>query len=303
MGWPNIRQDHSVRKSRRTCSHGKLDRGNQAVHRGGDDTAADYRSSTDPLSNALALTGFPNTPIASARFTALNASLSFDQAQELVKASTQIHRQAIDISRTLNNPADVTVPFPNTEIGNQLKQIARLIKNRTALNVNRQIFFCTIDGFDTHTGQINGQASLLALFSQASRAFYDEMTTQGISDKVTQFTLSDFSRTFNPGGSGGNVGSDHAWANHMFVIGGSVLGGDFYGMNTSNGTPFPTLVQNGPDDADGGSNARGRWIPTTSVEQCAATLANWFGLEAGDMSYVFPDLQNFTTTNLGFMQP
>ncbi|MBL8184731.1 MAG: DUF1501 domain-containing protein, partial [Blastocatellia bacterium] len=124
----------------------------------------------------------------------------------------------------------------------------------------------------------------------------------GIADKVTQFTLTDFNRTFNPASSGSNVGSDHAWGNHAFVLGGAVNGGDFYGNNTSNGTPFPTLVQNGPDDADTNSAARGRWIPTTSVEQYAATLARWFGLEPGDMDYVFPNLQNFTTTDLGFMQ-
>jgi uncharacterized protein (DUF1501 family) len=135
------------------------------------------------------------------------------------------------------------------------------------------------------------------------RAFYDEMTSQSLGNKVTQFTMSDFNRTFNPGGSGANVGSDHAWANHGFIVGDAVLGGDFYGVNTSNGTPFPTLVQNGPDDADSGSAARGRWIPTTSVEQYAATLANWFGLPSADVGYVFPNLRNFTNTNLGFMQP
>jgi uncharacterized protein (DUF1501 family) len=145
------------------------------------------------------------------------------------------------------------------------------------------------------------QSRLLALFSQASRAFYDEMTAQGLQNQVTQFTLSDFSRTFNPGGTGALVGSDHAWANHMFVIGGAVQGGDFYGVNTSNGTPFTTLVQNGPDDADGGPNARGRWIPTTAVEQYAATLAKWFGLRDADRNYVFPNLVNFANTNLGFM--
>ncbi|HEX8250798.1 MAG TPA: hypothetical protein VF599_21675, partial [Pyrinomonadaceae bacterium] len=119
----------------------------------------------------------------------------------------------------------------------------------------------------------------------------------------TQFTLSDFNRTFNPGGSGGLVGSDHAWANHMLVIGGGVIGADFYGVNTTNGTPYPTLAFNGPDDADGGSNARGRWIPTTSVEQYAATLAKWFGLPDEDRGYVFPNLANFPVNNLGFMAP
>lgn len=253
-----------------------------------------------PLANVLALTGFNNTPVSVARLNALTEGFDYDE-QDLIAASNGIHRQAIQISRSLNNTAEVTAVFPNSELGNQLKQIARLIKNRDLLRVKRQIFFCTIDGFDTHTGQLAAQTVLLNRFSQAARAFYDEMVVQGISDKVTQFTMSDFNRTFNPGGTGANVGSDHAWANHSFVIGGGVLGGDFYGMNTSNGTPFPTLVNNGPDDADSGGNARGRWIPTTSVEQYAGTLARWFGLDAADMSYVFPNIGNFQTTDLGFM--
>ncbi len=256
-----------------------------------------------PLSSALALTGYNNTPAANARFNALNHSFSVDLSHDLVAASSQLHRQAIDISRSLNNPLEVTVPFPNTELGNQLKQIARVIRNRNTLNLTRQIFLCTLDGFDTHTAQLTGQASLLGEFSQAARAFYDEMVVQGLSDKVTQFTMSDFNRTFNPGGSGGNVGSDHAWANHSFIIGGAVRGGDFYGNNTTSGTPFPTLIQNGPDDADSGSAARGRWIPTTSVEQLGGTLAEWFGLAQSDMDYVFPNMANFPVKNLGFMLP
>ncbi len=256
-----------------------------------------------PLSNVLALNGYNNTPISTARFDALNAALSLDANQELVTASNNIHRQALEISRTLNNNSEVTVVFPNTEIGNQLKQVARMIKTRAVLGVNRQIFFCTLGGFDTHTAQLSSHNILFGQLSQAMRAFYNEMTTQSIGDKVTQFTMSDFNRTFNPGGSGTNVGSDHAWANHSFIVGDSVLGGDFYGMNTSNGTPFPTLVQNGPDDADSGGGARGRWIPTTSVEQYAATLSRWYGLPDANLATVFPKITNFTNTNLGFMQP
>jgi uncharacterized protein (DUF1501 family) len=255
------------------------------------------------LSNVLALVGFNNTPISNARFDALNAAMSLDANQELINSSNQIHRQALDISRSLNNNSEVTVTFPNTDLGNQLKQVGRMIKTRAVLGVNRQIFFCTLSGFDTHSGQLTNQAALFTQLSQATRAFYDEMNVQGIGNKVTQFTMSDFSRTFNPGGSGGNVGTDHAWANHSFIIGDSVIGGDFYGGNTSNGTPFPTLVQNGPDDSDFGSSARGRWIPTTSIEQYAATISNWFGLKAADTSYVFPNLGHFTTANLGFMMP
>jgi uncharacterized protein (DUF1501 family) len=127
------------------------------------------------------------------------------------------------------------------------------------------------------------------------------MVDQGNQSNVTLFTMTDFNRTFNPAGTGGTVGSDHAWGNHLFVIGDSVLGGDFYGNNSSNGTPFPTLSFNGPDDADSGTNARGRWIPTTSVDQYAATLARWYGLPENQMSAVFPNINNFGGTNLGFM--
>jgi uncharacterized protein (DUF1501 family) len=256
-----------------------------------------------PLSNILTLIGYNGTPIDTARYNAFNAAINLDGEQEVITAANQIHRQALQIGQALNSSQETTATFPNTEIGNQLKQIARMIKARDILHINRQIFFCQIDGFDTHTGQIDGQAILLAELSQAMRAFYDEMTAQGLSDKVTQFTMSDFNRTFNPAGVGVNVGSDHAWANHAFVLGGAVLGGDFYGINTSNGTPFPTLVENGPDDADSGSGARGRWIPTTSVEQYAVTLSRWFGLDEADVPYVFPNLSNFPVTDLGFMMP
>jgi uncharacterized protein (DUF1501 family) len=255
------------------------------------------------LGSVLALTGYDNSSISNARFQSLTEALDLDRTNDVVVASQEVHREAIRISRSLNNSPEVTAAFPNTDIGNELKQIARMIKNRSAFGLTRQVFFCTLDGFDTHTAQLGTQNALLGRFSQAARAFFDEMTAQSMADKVTLFTMSDFNRTFNPGGSGSNVGSDHAWASHSFVIGGSVVGGDFYGANTSNGTPYPSLVLNGPDDADSGSNARGRWIPTTGVEQMAATLSKWFGLSQADMSYVFPNLANFTSTDLGFMTP
>jgi uncharacterized protein (DUF1501 family) len=130
------------------------------------------------------------------------------------------------------------------------------------------------------------------------------MVVQGLGDKVTQFTLSDFGRTMNPAGAGVSaVGSDHAWGNHHFVVGGGITAADFYGINTSNGTPYPTLALDGPDDADRGTGARGRWIPTTAVEQYAATLARWFGLPEANMVNVFPNIPNFPNTNLGFMGP
>jgi len=64
---------------------------------------------------------------------------------------------------------------------------------------------------------------------------------------------------------------------------------------------FPTLALNGPDDADAGGNARGRWIPTTAIEQYGATLASWFGVANVDLPAVFPNIGRFSPTSLGFL--
>jgi uncharacterized protein (DUF1501 family) len=255
------------------------------------------------LNQVLNPQGYDQTSDSQAQFAAFNLLRAQDTSTEITQAASHITDQAMTVNNSLQTFQEITVTFPNSNIGNQLKQVARIIKKRMDLNVNRQIFFCQIGGFDTHNLQIANQAGLLTQMSQAMRAFYDEMTVQGLTDKVTQFTMSDFSRTMNPAGAGVGVGSDHAWANHHFVIGGGVSAADFYGLNTANGTPFPTLALDGPDDADSGTGARGRWIPTNSVEQYAATLARWFGLPEANMVNVFPKLANFPNTNLGFMRP
>ncbi len=259
--------------------------------------------SNTSLANVLNPSGFPNNTAGNARKAAFNQLRTIDLESNFVQAASHVTDLAIQANAALQTSQDVTVTFPNTGIGRQLRQIARLIKKRTDLNVTRQIFFCSIGGFDTHNGQLTQHISLLSQYGQAVRAFYDEMGVQGVQNDVTTFTLSDFNRTMNPASSGANVGSDHAWGNHMFVIGGSVLGGNFYGMNTTNGTPFPTLTIGtaGPDDTSNGSGARGRWIPTTSVEQYAATLARWYGLPENQMADVFPNIGNFTSSDLGFM--
>ena len=229
--------------------------------------------------------------------------LGFDTSQTLIKGTSDTTNQALSADQMLNQPDPaLTATFPATGIGNQLKQIAKLIKIKDTLGMKRQIFFCSIGGFDTHTNetsvdptvpnQSGGQGNLLTQFSQAARAFYDEMGFQGNSNSVTLFTISDFGRTFQPSGSGaGTVGTDHAWGSHGFIMGGAVLGGRFYGA-------YPTLDVNGPDD-DGGK--RGRWIPTTSIDQYGATLAAWYGLPANLLTTVFPNLSKFPTQNLGFL--
>ncbi|MEO8574126.1 MAG: DUF1501 domain-containing protein [Pyrinomonadaceae bacterium] len=256
------------------------------------------------LNNVLNPAGYNTTAASQARLAAFNQLRGVDLSSQIVAAASHVTDQAISANGVFQVSQEVTAVFPTTNIGQQLKQVARLIKKRTDLSVNRQVFFVQLGGFDTHTNQITGQAGLFVQLSQAMRSFYDEMVVQGIGDKVTQFTMADFSRTLAPTGTGAAiVGSDHAWANHHLVVGGGITASDFYGINTTNGTPFPTLTANGPDDADSGTGARGRWIPTASVEQYAATLARWYGLPDANLVNVFPKIGNFTNTNLGFMQP
>lgn len=255
------------------------------------------------LNEVLNPIGFESDPISQARLQAMNEIRALNSNSNYGEAAEAITEAALVANGALANYQEVTVTFPNTSIGRQLKQAARLIKKRDDLNVDRQIFYVERGGYDTHQNQLIVQSNNHAEVSQAVRSFYDEMVVQGIADDVTIFMMSDFGRTMNPAGVGNGVGSDHAWSNHLFVIGDSVNGGDFYGINTSNGTPFPTLTIDGPDDATNSSNnARGRWIPTASVEQYAATLARWFGLPENEIPTVFPNIGSFGSSNLGFMQ-
>ncbi len=265
--------------------------------------------SNTSLANVLNPAGYGSNPTGSvlARLNAFNALRGQDLSSNYVAAASHVTDLAMQANSALQTSQEVTVTFPNTSIGRQLKQVARLIKKRTDLNTNRQIFFVQIGGFDTHTNELTSHTSLYAQFSQALRSFYDEMVMQSVQDSVTTFSLSDFGRTFTPSGSGGTVGTDHGWGNHMFVLGGSVAGGDFYGSLRPDGTGnyYPTLALGASDDADTGASPRGRWIPTTSVDQYAATFARWFGLpqDTTTLNAVFPNLGNFTGgfSQLGFL--
>lgn len=263
--------------------------------------------STRPLSAAPAptalnqifpLSGFAGTVNDNARKSAFNSLRSFDTGVPLVKATSDITQQALDIQAALGVDPAVTAVFPNSSLGNQLKQVAKIIKlNQTSLNVSRQIFFCSIGGFDTHQDELAAHTNLYGQISKAMKAFHDEMVAQALDNRVTTFTLSDFSRTMAPSGSGTTVGSDHAWGSHQFVMGGAITAADFYGNTGPNGMAFPDLGLGTAYDTDG----RGRWIPTTAVEQYASTLGLWLGAVPADLNTIFPNLHLFPTNNLGFL--
>ena len=243
----------------------------------------------------LGLQGFSSSAANVARLNALGNLLNFDNNFELVNADNQIGNNGVNqaglLNQALTSGTALKTVFPNTSLGVQLQQIAKIINVRSALGANRQIFFAYLGGFDTHDSEIATHATLLPQVSQAMGAFYTATQEMGVDNNVVTFTESDFSRTFQPSG-GATLGTDHAWGSHHFIMGGSVKGGQLYGT-------FPTqaLAAASPDDA----NTRGVWIPTTSLDQYGATLSQWFGADPSKLSTIFPNLSNFTTALPAFL--
>jgi uncharacterized protein (DUF1501 family) len=240
---------------------------------------------------SLELKGFTQTGPSQARWSSLNSLLKTESGVSLVQAANDTLSHSIQDASALETALEKASPlktqFPKTSLGAQLQQVAEIIQVHSALGMRRQIFFCSLGGFDTHTNEINTHNMLYPQLSAALAAFYDATQELGIAQNVTTFTESDFSRTFQPTSGGG---SDHAWGSHHFVVGGAVQGGRIFGK-------FPTFELGGPDDAD----VRGRWIPTTSVDQYGSTLCSWFGIPANALATVFPNAANFSTSNLGFL--
>jgi uncharacterized protein (DUF1501 family) len=243
---------------------------------------------------AVVLSGTSGSTIANARYAAQQNILNM-QEQNLFEAAfggTTVDAVAdsVLLNSVLAAAPKLTTTFPTSSIGAQMQMIAQMIAAAPQLGLTRQVFFASLGGFDLHSDQLTAHASLFTQLSQALSAFSAATSEIGVQNQVTTFTASDFSRTFNTNGtSDGTAGSDHGWGSHHLIMGGAVKGGDIYGQ-------VPLLELGGPEDT-----GRGRWIPTTSVDEYAATLATWFGVSASNLTVVLPNIGRFATSNLGFM--
>ncbi len=216
--------------------------------------------------------------------------------------------RSLDASVTLNSAATgalVTAILPppiyrnpitnNVEANSlsvQLQTVARMIAAAPALGLRRQVFFVAVGGHDSHDFQNTAQPDNLSKLANAMATFDATLANIGGVDmrsSVTTFTASDFSRTFNTNGDG----TDHAWGGHHLVMGGAVNGGDMYGQFPTVGSDLGTFRN---PDQSGNTH-----IPTTSVDQYAATMGSWFGVSNTDLAVIFPNLKNFARPNLGFM--
>ena len=207
-------------------------------------------------------------------------------AQDLIGLNGRAIENVEAYKTAIEGGAALNTAFPDSKLGEQLKTVANTMAVRGALNVRRQIFFVSIGGFDTHDSQRNSMPALQAQISTSIAAFQSAMVELGLSESVTLFTGSDFGRTAIDNGDG----TDHGWGAHHLVIGGAVQGKKIYGTLPEYDLGAETYTA-----------SRGRLIPSVSVEQYAATLGGWFGLDTSELNDALPNLSNFTQKDLGFL--
>ncbi len=233
-----------------------------------------------------------------ARLAALNDGFAATHGNLLEAAFAGLTAESLASGALLSSILDgedpvSSLPFPPSHLGQQLKMIARLVGVQGKLGLRRQIFFARVGGWDLHDSQVaaggaslGAHAALLTDLSRSLAAFQEAVERLGAAERVTTFTASDFGRTLTTNGDG----SDHAWGSHHFILGGAVNGRKIYGR-------MPDLTLDGPDDV-----GRGTWVPTTSVDEYAATLARWFGVSARDLPVVLPNIGRFASQDLGFLR-
>jgi uncharacterized protein (DUF1501 family) len=241
--------------------------------------------------------GFAATGVGLARRQAfqavLDATLASTTNTVYERAYATVQGSAVQFSDRVNTALGQSRSFtalPDSgvtlsSLSTQLRTVAKMISVRSQLAMSRQIFFVQIGGFDTHDDLVTLQPNLLGDVSNSIKAFYDALVEMGMDSSVTLFTHSDFGRTLTSNGDG----SDHAWGGIQFVVGGAVRGATIYG-------DYPLLEIGSTLDVGGG-----RFIPTASADQYAATLATWFGVADVDLDRVSPNIGNFSQRNLGFL--
>jgi uncharacterized protein (DUF1501 family) len=244
-----------------------------------------------PRSNLLT----PKLYNSAAAATALKALITgYGGANLLETEYTKVVARSVDAEETMRvalgaplatafGSVDATGKVIANPLADQLRMVARTIKARSGLGAKRQVFFVSLGGFDLHDFLPQKHPLLLQQVNDAMTQFYAATVELGVQNQVTTFTASDFGRTAISNGDG----SDHGWGSHHVVMGGAVKGRTLYG------TP-PVLANNGPDDV-----GQGRLLPSTSVDQLAATLATWFGVSAADLPLVVPSIGNYSQKNLG----
>ncbi len=151
----------------------------------------------------------------------------YDQTSEgLLKQTGKESFEAIKMLQKADiknyKPAQ-NVVYPNSALGNSLKQIAQLIK----MDVGLEVAFTESNGWDTHFNQGNENgifARNVGDLSNSMMAFWNDL--DAYQDEVTVMTMTEFGRTVHQNGTGG---TDHGRASCNFILGNTVNGGLVHG--------------------------------------------------------------------------
>ena len=228
------------------------------------------------------------------RTKAVNSQLALDYQNLLSQGFNHSKGKAMEAFSLFNSATSQPLPneadYPNTNLANQLKRVAKAIAGRGSLGHSRQTFFIEYGGWDHHDNLLSNQARMLPDVDAAIKAFVNSLTLLGMMDSVTLFTASDFARTLNSD----STGTDHAWGGNHMVIGGAVKGRTVYGK-------YPSLRLGGDFDV-----GRGRLIPQVAVDSYFAELALWLGVSRSDLKLLLPNIGSFyaassTGAPLGFL--
>jgi uncharacterized protein (DUF1501 family) len=220
---------------------------------------------------------------------ALRSLITAPRSNWMEAEYTRVTARSIAAEAIVKDALPSTLPFntvfdSTSSLHRQLQMVARLVAGRSTLGAQRQVFFVSLGGFDNHDFLNDQHPPLLSQVGSGLAAFHGALTELGVADRVTTFTASDFGRTLTSNGDG----SDHGWGSHHIVMGGAVRGRRCWGE-------MPVLANGGPNDV-----GQGRLLPTTSVDQLAATLARWMGVSETELSTVVPNINNFSQRDLGF---
>ena len=243
-------------------------------------TAVQYQVTSN---GSVALNALKNPLFGSSACSDALRSLIVAPRAHLFEAEhTRVVKRALEandaLTAALAGAPTINTAFPSgNALGDQLKMVARMMSVADALSAKRQVFFVSLNGFDTHDGLLSVHPGLLSTVADALAAFQAALAELNVEPQVTTFTASDFGRTL----AGNNDGSDHGWGSMHFVLGGAVRGQRFYGT-------APVIGNNGVDDV-----GQGRLLPTLAVDQLAATLGRWFGVGDSDLLTVLPNLHNW----------
>jgi len=233
---------------------------------------------------------YPETPAAQtlnrmARWQSANAYVG-----EYARTLGSALYDSTELTKAFSAAKDPTADFGSDWLGNNLRSLASVLPVFKSQGLKRQVFLKHWGGFDTHANQrgsdMNTQDAQLATLAKALEAFDSTNRANGVDMNVVTLVMTEFGRTLRPGSGGG---SEHAWGNHWWLMGGPVVGGTVHGT-------FPNLVLGGPDDGDFGKN--GRLVPSMASDQVGASLMQWLGMDTTHQLNVFPNLANFKQKTL-----